>query len=391
MTTAPKGRPTRCVIDLQALRWNFRQIRQKVGRHVKILSMVKANAYGHGAPAIAKTLAADSSDAFGVATLEEAVELRQAGIREPIIVLAGIYPEQIDQFLENKLTPVVHEVQTLRTVEAAIRRRGARLNIHLEVDTGMGRTGFLAGEVDLWLAELTKLKALSLEGVFSHFSDAESANEQYTEIQLRCFLSVIKRLRATGIAPSLVHMAKSAAVVTVPSSHFTMVRPGLALYGLYPSLDTAREISLKPILSWKTAVLQLKRVPKKSSLGYGRTFVTRRESVIATLPVGYADGYRRVLSNRGVVLVRGGRAPVVGRVSMDLTMVDVTDIAGVEQGDEVVLLGRQGDAVISADEMAGWSNTISYEILTSIGTRVPRVYCNSKEARNSGQDSKGPR
>ncbi|HET8564772.1 MAG TPA: alanine racemase [Candidatus Binatia bacterium] len=380
MTRLPKGRPTLCLVDLQALRWNFRQIRQKVGRQVKILSMVKANAYGHGAPAIAKTLAGEGSDAFGVATLEEGIELRQAGIGQPIIVVAGVYPAQIDQFLDNSLTPVIHEVQTLRSVEAAIRSRGAKLNIHLEVDTGMGRTGFLAAEVDHWLPELTKLKALTLEGVFSHFSDAESANEEYTENQLRYFLSVIKRLRATGITPSLVHMAKSAAVVTVPASHFTMVRPGLALYGLYPSVDATKEITLKPVLSWKTVVLQLKRVPKSSSLGYGRTFVTRRESLIATLPVGYADGYPRILSNRGVVLVRGGRAPVVGRVSMDLTMVDVTDIAGVEQGDEVVLLGRQRDAVISADEMAAWSNTISYEVLTSIGARVPRIYCNSREA-----------
>ena len=380
MTRLPKGRPTLCLVDLQALRWNFRQIRQKVGRQVKILSMVKANAYGHGAPAIAKTLAGEGSDAFGVATLEEGIELRQAGIGQPIIVVAGVYPAQIDQFLDNSLTPVIHEVQILRSVEAAIRSRGAKLNIHLEVDTGMGRTGFLAAEVDHWLPELTKLKALTLEGVFSHFSDAESANEEYTENQLRYFLSVIKRLRATGITPSLVHMAKSAAVVTVPASHFTMVRPGLALYGLYPSVDAAKEIALKPVLSWKTVVLQLKRVPKSSSLGYGRTFVTRRESLIATLPMGYADGYPRILSNRGVVLVRGGRAPVVGRVSMDLTMVDVTDIAGVEQGDEVVLLGRQRDAVISADEMAAWSNTISYEVLTSIGARVPRIYCNSREA-----------
>jgi len=377
--TLPKGRPTFCLVDLQALCWNFRQIREKVGRQVKILSMVKANAYGHGAPAVAKTLAAEGSDAFGVATLEEGIELRQADIREPIIVLAGVYPEQIDQFLENSLTPVVHERQTLRSVEAAIRNRGAKLNIHFEVDTGMGRTGFLAAEVDLWLSELTKLKALTLEGVFSHFSDAESANEEYTENQLRNFLSVIKRLRGTGITPRFVHMAKSAAVVTVPASHFAMVRPGLALYGLYPSPDMAKRIALKPVLSWRTGILQLKRVPKGSSLGYGRTFVTGRESLIATLPVGYADGYPRVLSNRALVLVRGDRAPVVGRVSMDLTMIDATDIRGVQQGDEVVLLGRQGDGEISADEMAGWSNTISYEILTSIGPRVPRIYYNSKE------------
>jgi alanine racemase len=379
MLTVPQGRPTFCFIDLDALRWNFRQIRSKVGTQVKVLAMVKANAYGHGAAAIAKALAAEGSDAFGVATVEEALELRQSGVRQPIIVSAGVYREQVDKFLENRLIPVVHEIQTLRSVEAAVQSRGARLDIHLEVDTGMGRTGFLADDIDLWLPELTKLKALRLEGVFSHFSDAESANEGYTQNQLRNFLSGIERLSGAGISPPLVHMAKSAAIVTVPASHFAMVRPGLALYGIYPSPACSKEITLKPVLSWKTRILQLKQVPEGSSLGYGRSFATRRKSLIATLPVGYGDGYKRILSNQAVVLVRSARAPVVGRISMDLTMVDVTDIGETHQGDEVVLLGRQGDAEISADEMAAWSNTISYEILTSIGARVPRIYCDSKE------------
>lgn len=377
MLPLPTGRPTFCIIDHEALRWNFRQIRQKVGPKIKILSMVKANAYGHGATAIAKTLAAEGGDLFGVATLEEGVELRAAGIRQPILVLGGAYVEQVDQFLENNLTPVVHEPETLRSLERAVQSQDTTLNIHLEVDTGMGRTGFLAAEVDLWVAELTKLKALRIDGVFSHFSDAESANEIYSENQLRNFLSVIKRLNSVGITPPLVHMAKSAAVLTVPDSHFAMVRPGLALYGIYPSPQLSQEIALKPVLSWKTRILQLKRVPEGTHLGYGRTFVTSRESLIGTLPLGYADGYPRVLSNRAVVLVGGGRAPVAGRISMDLTTIDVTDIDGVQRGDEVVLIGRQGDETISADEMASWANTISYEILTSIGARVPRIHHNS--------------
>jgi alanine racemase len=379
MLTVPQGRPTFCFIDLDALRWNFRQIRSKIGAQVKVLSMVKANAYGHGAPAVAKTLAAEGSDAFGVATVEEAVELRQSGIRQSIIVLAGVYPEQVDKFLENSLTPVVHELETLRQLDVLIQRRSGALDIHLEVDTGMGRTGFLAADIDLWLPELTKLKTLRLEGVFSHFSDAETANEGYTQNQLQSFLLVIERLRGAGLSPPLVHMAKSAAVVTVPASHFDMVRSGLALYGIDPSPVCAKEIAVKPVLSWKTRILQLKQVPEGSSLGYGRTFVTRRESLIATLPVGYADGYQRIFSNRAEVLVRGGRAPVVGSVSMDLTLIDVTDIGEINQGDEVVLLGRQGNAEISADEMAAWSNTISYEILTSIGARVPRIYYDSSK------------
>jgi alanine racemase len=377
MLTVPEGRPTICSIDLGALRWNFRQIKQKVGPQVKIMAMVKANAYGHGAVSVAQTLADEGSDAFGVASLEEAVELRRAAIRQPIVVLAGAYVEQSDQFLEHRLTPVIHDLTTLQSFEAALESRSANLAIHLEVDSGMGRTGFLAAEVDLWRAELQKLKALRIEGVFSHFSDAETANEAYSEGQVQAFASVIASLRNAGINPDLVHMAKSAALLTIPHSHFAMIRPGLALYGIYPSASLSAEIALKPVLSWTTRILQLKRVPAGTSLGYGRTFVTKRESLIATLPVGYADGYRRIFSNRAAVLVRGCRAPVVGRVSMDLTTIDVTDIGKVQQGDEVTLLGRHGEVEISADEMASWADTISYEILTSIGTRVPRIHTNS--------------
>ena len=377
MLTAPAGRPTFCLIDLEALRWNFRQIKNKIASNVKVLSMVKANAYGHGAIAVSKALATEGSDAFGVATVEEGIELRRAGIVQPVIVVAGAYVEQLDQFLKHRLTPVVHDVQTLRSLETALRRKAATLTIHVEVDTGMGRTGFPAGEIDRWLSEMKKLKALKIEGVFSHFSDAESTNEEYSEKQLRDFLSVLNRLNEADIEPALIHMAKSAALLTVPGSHFTMIRPGLALYGIYPSPQLSQEITLKPVLSWHTRVLQLKQVPEGATLGYGRSFVTKRKSVIATLAVGYADGYHRLLSNRGLALVRGRRTPVAGRISMDLTTIDVTDIDGVEQGDEVVLIGRQADEIISADEMASWANTISYEILTSIGARVPRIQHNS--------------
>jgi len=371
---AHQGRPTLCFVDLGALRANFRQIKKKVGPSVRILSMVKANAYGHGAPAVASTLANEGSDAFGVATLEEAIELRQARIRQPIIVLAGCYLDQLDRFLEHDLVPVLHELDTLRALEAAVAGRGLKLPIHVEIDTGMARIGFLDSAINEWLPELTKLNALKLAGIFSHFADGETPHEAYTEDQLKSFLSVTERLRRAGLTPSVIHMAKSGAIITVPDSHFALVRPGLILYGIYPSPSLSKEIHLEPVLSWKTRILQLKRLPQGSSIGYGRTFTTTRDSLIATLPVGYADGYKRIFSNRASVLVRGARAPVVGRVSMDLTTIDVTDIAKVQQGDEVVLLGRQGDAEISADEMAAWANTIPYEILTSIGARVPRIY-----------------
>ncbi|TAJ78702.1 alanine racemase [bacterium] len=379
MTPLPKGRPTFCSIDLEALRWNFRQVRKKVGRPVKVLSVVKANAYGHGAVQVARALEDEGSYGFGVATLEEGIELRKGGLQSPVLILAGIYPEQIEELLEYHLTPTICEVEALRLLERLARKRGVSLPFHLKVDTGMGRLGFLPSEIDSWMPELAGIKALKLEGVFSNFSQAERADGDYTQGQVETFKNVVKGLKAQGHHPRLVHLANSAAVIALPSSYFTMVRPGLVLYGIYPSRDMARRLSLKPVLTWKTRILQLKRVPKGAGISYGRTFVTKRESLIAVLPVGYADGCHRLLSNRGTVLVRGKRAPIVGRICMDLTMIDVTDIRGVKQGDEVVLLGKQGADRISADEMARWAETISYEILTSISARVPRIHHSSKE------------
>jgi alanine racemase len=377
MVNFPNGRPTVCFIDLAALRWNLHQVKAKVGPTVKILSMVKANAYGHGAPAVAKALADQGGYAFGVATLEEAIELRQAGIHQPILVVTGVYLEQLGQFIEHRLTPVAHDLEALKLLDRAAQGRGAALNVHIKIDTGMGRLGFLPAEIDSWLPSLKKLKALKIEGVFSHFSRAESVQGDYTQKQLRIFQDVVARLRSQGIAPPLAHLANSAATITLPEAYFDMVRPGIMLYGPYPSPAMMSQIELKPVLSWKTRITQLKKVPCGTSISYGQTFVTQRESFIATLPVGYADGYHRLLSNRGEVLIKGNRAPVAGTVCMDLTMVDVTDIAGVQPGDEVVLLGRQGDQEITADELAGWTNTISYEILTSISARVPRIYQNA--------------
>ena len=377
MPPTPHGRPTFCFIDHDALRWNLQQIRAKVGDNVKILSMVKANAYGHGAGAVAQTLADAGGDAFGVATLEEGVELRSAGIRAPILVLAGAYDDQLTKFLEHSLTPVVHDLTRLKHLDKALQNRGKTLGVHLKIDTGMGRLGLIAAECDTWIDTLKNLTALKIEGVFSHFSHAESVEGDYTRKQLTIFKTTVERLRTADIRPSLVHFANSAATISLPAAYFDMVRPGIMLYGVYPSPEMASQIKLKPVLEWKTKILQLKKVPRGTSISYGQTYVTKRESLIATLPIGYADGYPRLLSNRGEVLVGGQRAPVAGRVCMDLTMVDVTDIRNVKQEDEVVLLGRQGDAEISADQIAAWANTISYEILTSISARVPRIHYNS--------------
>ena len=327
------GRPTVCFIDHDALRWNVRQIRAKVGANIKILCMVKANGYGHGAAAVSQTLADNGADAFGVATLEEAVELRQAGIDAPIIVLAGAFLDQFDEFIGHALTPVVYDLASLRQLDAEAQRRQKPLGVHLKIDTGMGRLGVLAADAKEWIAELKKLRALKLAGVFSHFSHAESVEGDYTRKQLAIFNDVIALLRTQGLAPPLIHFANSAATITLPAAYFDMVRPGIMLYGVYPSIAMASQIVLKPVLSWKTKILQLKKTPSGASISYGQTFVTKRESLIATLPVGYADGYPRLLSNCGAALVDGQRAPIAGRVCMDLTMIDVTDIRNVQQGE----------------------------------------------------------
>jgi alanine racemase len=377
MSEFSHGRPTICSIDHDALRWNLAEIRQRVGPKTKVLCMVKANGYGHGAAAVATTLARAGSDAFGVATLEEGIELRRAGVKQPVLVVAGAYSDQLADFFTHALTPVAHDLDRLRDLEGAVRGRGATLDVHLKIDTGMGRLGLRASDCDNWIGPLQDLTALKIAGVFSHFSHAESVEGNYTKQQLQIFKQVIDRLAAENIRPPLIHFANSAATITLPAAYFDMVRPGIMLYGVYPSPAMARQITLKPVLTLKTKILQIKRVPPGTSISYGQTFVTERESLIATLPVGYADGYARLLSNRGEVLVRGQRAKVAGRVCMDLTMIDVTDIKNVQQEDEVVLLGRQGGAEISADEMAAWANTISYEILTSISARVPRIHHNS--------------
>ncbi|HTM11209.1 MAG TPA: alanine racemase [Verrucomicrobiae bacterium] len=382
MTSPPKGRPTYCTIDLAALRWNFTQVQRLVGPRVKILSIIKANAYGHGAVECARALIEAGGDGFGVATVEEAVELREAGIRAPILVLTAVCPEQLDEFLRYDLTPAISDVKTLGALDKSLSgKRGAALGFHLKVDTGMGRLGLLHSEIEGWLPEIVNLRGLRLEGLFSQLAHAESADDAFTKFQVDHFQAVVERLRAAGFTPPLLHLANSAGVIGVSGAHGTLVRPGIMLYGCYPAPELARRVELEPVLAWHTRIMQVKELPPGASVGYGRTFTAKNKSRIAALPVGYADGYHRLLSNRGAVLVRGKRAPIAGRISMDLTMIDVTDIAGVSQGDEVVLIGRQGEEKISADEVAGWAETISYEVLTSVSARVPRVQLNSKQSK----------
>ncbi|MFC1521621.1 alanine racemase [Elusimicrobiota bacterium] len=363
-----------CLVDLDALRWNFQRVVAMVGRGVRVLSVVKANAYGHGACSVARALEGEGSDYLGVATIDEGVELRASGIRAPILVFARIYPELFDKLVAYRLTPVVHEPFLMSQLDEFANKRGVFLCVHLKIDTGMSRLGFPVSEIDDWFGGIKRLKVLNIEGVMSHLAESESDDKDFTSKQIALFRQCMDRLREGGLCPRFTHLANSGAIIAWADAHCNMVRPGLMLYGVPPSPTLPQRAGLRPVLSWKTSILQLKRVLKGSGVSYGRTFIASRESVIATLPIGYADGYHRTLSNRAYVLVRGQRAPVVGRICMDLTMVDVTDIAGVKQDDEVVLLGVQGSDEISADEIAGWAGTISYEMFTSISSRVPRIH-----------------
>jgi alanine racemase len=362
--------PTVAEIHLPALHHNFLEVVRRVGR-TAVLAVVKANAYGHGAVPVTQALLAAGAGQFGVATVTEGLELRAAGITAPILVMGGVFPDEIPALLESDLTPVLPSREAVETLARFIRSRSTPVRVHLKIDTGMGRLG-LAQEEVLGLLASSWPPALRLDGLMSHLARADEPDPTPTEEQLARFRTLLDAIKAAGLPVPPAHIAGSAAILRFPASHLDMVRPGLMLYGYAPgSLSTT---DLCPALAWKTRIVQVKHVPGGQAVSYGGTFVTARPSTLAILPVGYADGYSRGLSNRGHVLIAGRPAPVVGRVCMDLTIVDVTGHPPVHAGDEAVLLGRQGSARITADDLAAWLGTISYEVLSRIGRRVVRVY-----------------
>jgi len=371
------GRPTLAQIDGGALCRNLAALRACLRPQVQLLAVVKADAYGHGAGPVAKLFERAGADAFGVATVEEGAELRAAGIRRPILVLPGARAAQVDEAVAHELSVAVVDRPMLGDLRAAL--RGRSLAIHVKVDTGMGRLGVTPEELPPLLEELRHAREIRIQGLFSHFANADLGNTEFVSYQLRLFREAIEMARRAGIQPPSVHIANSAATVTVPESHFSLVRPGIALYGIAPTAECP--IALEPAMRVVTRIVQIKTVPAERPLSYGQTFVTRRPSRIATIPIGYADGYDRRLSNRAEVLVKGRRAPVVGRVCMDLTLIDVTDVPGVTADDEVVLWGRQENATIGVEEVGAWQDSIAYEVLTRLGKRVPRVLENEAAGR----------
>jgi alanine racemase len=375
----PGGRPTWAEIDLDALAANFRVIREHVGRDVKVMAAAKANAYGHGAVACARRLEAEGVDWFGVALPEEGVELRGAGITKPILCLGGFWEGQEAACLQEGLTPVVYRPDMFESLDRAARDHGVVVDVHLKVDTGMGRLGVRPEALPEFCEMLKRCQNIHLDGLMTHLAAADDPKrEDFTRTQLDRFAQAVSVLRERGFTPTYLHGANSAAAFAFPESRRNMVRPGATLYGfvrdvLPPNIPAP---PLRPVMSVHSRIMLLKKVEKGEKLGYDCTYETARESLIATLPIGYDDGYPRALSNRGRVIVRGMFAPVVGRVSMDLTLIDVTDVAGVSLDDKVTLLGKEGELVITAEDVAELAGTISYEIACGMSNRVPRLYLN---------------
>jgi alanine racemase len=390
-----EGRPVWAEISTSALTHNLRAIRDFVNppnetrkTPRKVLSIVKGNGYGHGGPQVAKILEKAGSDWFGVTCTNEGVDVRKAGVRKPILVLTSFWPGEEANLLKYDLTPVVHRCEQLAPLERAAAKRSPRkpVSFHLKMDTGMNRLGIASSDVECFARQLAKCKHLRLSGVMTHFASSEafgpSPQGQQTREQEERFFGALDRLRKLGIDTGIVHLANSAAIASRPESWGDMVRPGVILYGYHPGYDPAeqraeaeRRLPLKPVMSLRTRIISLRRVPTGSGVGYGAKFIPQRASVIAVLAAGYGDGIHRSLSNgRGCVLLRGKLVPIVGIVSMDVTMIDVTDVDGVEIGDVATIYGTDGEHINPANAVARSIGTVTSDLLCAVTARVPRVY-----------------
>jgi alanine racemase len=368
--------PTVVEIDRKALRANYAAL-SAYANGAKIMAVVKADAYGHGAVEVSRTLRDQGCRHFGVANVAEARQLCEAGLKERVYLLGGFLAEQADQIVALNVTPAVFDVSLIEPLDRAVRRRGMTgFPVHFELDTGATRLGILPSEIGTALELMRGCIGIRLEGVCTLLANAADPGSPVTDQQLGLFNEIVADIRSAGFALSVNHAANSAAIVLRPDAHLDLMRPGLALYGLPPVHAVRDRIDLCPVMTFKTRLIQLKRVPAGSGVSYGHTFVTPRETLIGVLAVGYADGYRRGLQHGGEVLIRGCHAPVVGAICMDLTMVDLTDVPGARIGDEVVLWGGAGEARISVNDVARIAQTISYEMLCTVGRRVARVYVN---------------
>ena len=371
-------RPTVAEIDLSAIRHNLRAIRDHVTPGVEVIGVIKADAYGHGAAPVARALAREGVSRVAVAVVEEAQALRESGIRLRILVLGAAFPDQTAEIARGDFEIVLSDLEFAKRLDRAARRAGKPVAVHLKFDTGMGRIGFSPEQAPAVIGQIRGMSGLRLEGIMTHFAQSdERGGETFTRQQIRAFLALHHAVRAAGIHVPTWHAANSGGAFSYPSAHMDAVRPGIALYGSYPSAEVPHFVDLRPAMTLKTRIAQVRDVPAGASVSYGRTFRAKRPSRIAMLPIGYADGFSRHNSNVGQVLIGGRRAPIAGRICMDMTMVDITDLPNAAPGDEAVLYGRQGEAELPVHEVAATIGTISYEIMTSVGARVRRVYCNA--------------
>lgn len=378
-------RPTWAEIDLDALASNFQNIREQVGPDIRIMAVVKADAYGHGAAQCARRLAAEGADWFGVALPEEGIELRRAGIRQPILCLGGFWAGQEQACLQHDLTPVVYRVDMVEAIDRAAQAAGVVADVHVKIDTGMGRLGVRHDAAREFADALGSFRNIRVDGIMTHFAAADDPErDRFTKDQMARYRQVVEMFRERGMRATYEDMANSAATYAHPHAWGNMVRPGGMLYGLWrdilpPARAEQEAPRLRPVMSLHSRIMLLKRVAKGETLGYGCAFEASRETLVATLPVGYNDGYVRALSNRGRVIVRGLYALVVGRISMDFTLIDVTDVPEVALNDRVTLLGEESGRAVLAEDMAKTAGTLSYEITCGISDRVPRYYLPSEQ------------
>ncbi len=368
-------------VDLDAIQSNIINIRKSLNDSTKIMAVVKADAYGHGCLKTADVFANAGVDYFAVACVDEALLLRKRGIEKPILILGSSAEERYNEIIDNDISQTVFDYESAERLSKTAEINNKKVKIHIKVDTGMARLGFLYGyskeNDDATVGDIlriTSLKGLEPEGIFTHFALADEPESDFTQIQFARFMGLIEKLGAKGVKFKYRHCCNSAATLEFPQMHLDMVRPGIILYGYYPSEKVKSDFTLKPAMQFKTRVTNVKKVAKGSPVSYGGTFVTDKEMVIATIPVGYADGFPRNLGDKAKVIVGGKIVPVLGRICMDQCMIDVTSVNNISVNDEVTVFGKQGDSNIPVESVAEFSNTINYEILCSVGKRIPRVY-----------------
>ncbi|MBN1566176.1 MAG: alanine racemase [Anaerolineae bacterium] len=361
-------------IDLGALAQNCRLLKQHIGPEVLLMAVVKANAYGHGAVEVARAALANGAGHLAVARFEEGVHLREAGIDAPILVMNYTLLANVDTGIDHDLTLTVTDLPVIERVSHYAGQVGKVAQVHVKIDTGMGRYGLLPDEVVSFFEQAAPYPHIEIQGLFSHFAVSDLADKAYTWQQFEIFERVSDALRAAGFQVPICHIANSAAALDLPAMHLDAVRVGIAMYGLHPSDEVDPAVPVQPVLTLKSTVARVRTLPAGTSISYGRTYITPQAMPVALVPVGYGDGYPRILSNRGAVLINGQRAPIVGRVCMDQFVVDISDCSPVALEDEVVLVGKQQGARISAEEVASWANTINYEITTGLLPRVRRVF-----------------